>query len=170
MGRVKRAILYRLYLIIIRYESIKWIKVRRWLFDQMLGRRHHNLWIFPGAFIEDVGALRLGDDVSINRNCNLSCGGGLTIGNNVSIAHATTILTAEHGFADKDKPIKYQPIELKPVRIGDNVWIGAQVCILAGVTLADGTIVGAGTLVNHSVTEKNCTIAGVPAKVIKRRG
>lgn len=166
---LKRALCYRLYLTLIRYESMHWIKVRRLLFDHMLGRKHRNLWIHPGAYVEGVSGLKLGDDVSINRNCNISGEGGLTIGDNVSIGHSTSVLTTEHGVADPDVPIKHQPIEFKAVTIGDNVWIGARACIIAGVTLAKGTIVGAGSVVTRSVTEENCTIGGVPARIIKRR-
>jgi acetyltransferase-like isoleucine patch superfamily enzyme len=169
-SKLKRSLLYRLYLLTIRGESQLWLGVRRWIFDQMLGRKHDRLNIFPDVFVEGIDGLKLGDNVSINRACNLSAFGGLTIGNDVSIAHATSILTTEHGFSDPSRPIKEQPVAHAPVTIGDNVWIGAQVCILAGVSLAPGTIVGAGSVVKHPVTEKNCTIAGVPAKILKRRG
>jgi len=152
-----------------RGESLKWVKLRRWIFNGILGRNHQDLWIFPDVFIEGVHGLKLGDSVSINRGCNLTASGGLTIGANVSIAHATTILTVEHTFDDPARPIKKQPLAYRPVTIGDNVWIGARVCILGGVSLARGTIVAAGAVVKHSVTDEECTIAGVPAKVVRKR-
>jgi acetyltransferase-like isoleucine patch superfamily enzyme len=152
-----------------RGESLAWIKVRRWIFNRLYGRSHEELWIFPDVHFEDLEKLEIGDWVSFNRGCNVTATGGLTIGNYVSIAHGTTILTVEHSFDDSKVPIKYQPIVLRPVTIGDNVWIGARVVILGGVSLAKGTIVGAGSVVKHSVNEENCTIAGVPAKIVKRR-
>jgi len=152
-----------------RGESLNWLPVRSWILDRLLGRKHINLKIFPDVFIEGFEGLKIGDDVSINRGCNLSAAGGLTIGNHISIGHDTKILTTEHSFSDPAVPIRYQPVLEDPVSVGDNVWIGARVCILAGVKLAPGTIVGAGSVVKHSVDVENCTIAGVPAKVVKIR-
>jgi acetyltransferase-like isoleucine patch superfamily enzyme len=169
-SRLKAGLLFRLYLLLIRRESLVWIKVRRWIVNQLLGREHHELWIFPDVYFEGFAGLKLGDYVSFNRGCNITPSGGLIIGNYVSIAHATTILTVEHGIDDPNVPIKYQPVVSRPVTIGNNVWIGARACILAGVSLADGTIVAAGSVVKHSISEENCTIAGVPAKIVKRRG
>lgn len=168
-GRIGTALLYRIYLLTMRGESIHWLRLRRWIFDRLLGRRHRRLNIFADVFIEGIEGLTLGDDVSINRGCNLSAAGGLVIGNHVSIAHSTSILTTEHGFSDPGMPIKEQPVTFAPVAIGDDVWIGARVCILAGVSLPTGTIVAAGAVVNRAVAEPNCTIGGVPAKVLKKR-
>lgn len=168
-SRLLAALYYRLYLLTMRGEAMSWLRVRRKLLDRLLGRKHAMLNIFPDVFIEGLEGLQLGDNVSINRSCNISAAGGIVIGNDVSIAHSSTILTAEHGFSRHDVPIKLQPVSFAPVAIGNNVWIGARVCILAGASLADGTIVGAGSVVKHSVPEPNCTVAGVPARVIKRR-
>lgn len=48
--------------------------------------------------------------------------------------------------------------------LGDNVDIGVGASIIGGITIADGTLIGAGAVVTRSVTEKNTTIAGIPAK------
>ena len=169
IARTQKALLYRLYLLIMRGESLHWLAVRRWIIDGLLGRKHHKLNIFADVFIEGVDGLAVGDNVSINRGCHISANGGLKIGNDVSVAHATSILTVEHGFTDSGLPIKNQPVAFAPVSIGDNVWIGARVCILAGVSLANGTIVAAGAVVKHSVRKPNCTIGGVPARILKER-
>jgi len=167
---VSGALLRRLYLLTMRRESLRWIGLRRWILDRLLGCEHRDLWIHPDVYIDGFEGLNLGDGVSINRGSNITASGGLVIGNEVSIAHSTTILTVEHGFQDEQTPIKRQPVTFHPVRIGNNVWIGARVVILGGVELANGTIVAAGSVVKHSVLDENCTIAGVPAKVVKRRG
>lgn len=160
---------YRAYLLILRREAMIWLRVRRWLVDRMLGRRHVGLNIFPDVFIEDIAGLTLGDHVSINRGCNLSAGGGLTIGNHVAIGHGTSIITSNHGFELSDVPIKAQPIVWDRVAIGDNVWIGARVCILAGVSIADGAVVAAGAVVNRPVAERDAIVGGVPARRLGSR-
>lgn len=168
-SRLKRAIFYRLYLLTMRGESMRWLPIRRWIIDHLLGRRHHRLQIFADVFVEGVHGLSIGDNVSVNRGCNLSAAGGLTIGNDVAIGHSTSVLTTEHRFSDPGVPIKEQPVDQFPVVIGDNCWIGARVCILAGVSLAKGTIVGAGAVVKGSSKQENCTLAGVPARMIRDR-
>ena len=160
---------YRAYLTFMRLEAMLWIKPRARLFDIMLGRRHIDLQIFPDAFLEDVYGLTLGDRVSINRACNLSAGGGLTIGNDVAIGHATSILTTNHGFDRNDRPIKSQPVTRGSVTIGDDVWIGARVCILPGVSISRGTVIAAGAVVTKSFDEPNAIIGGVPAKRLRGR-
>lgn len=166
---VATKIAYRLYLLTMRFEGMKWLRLRAWLVGRMTGRSHSHLNIFPDVFIEGYQGLKLGDHVSINRGSNISAEGGLEIGNYVAIGHATSIMTGDHGFADRHIPIKYQPVVQGRVTIGSNVWIGAKVSILAGVEIADGTIIAAGAVVTRSVTEPDTVVGGVPARFLKSR-
>ncbi len=168
-GSIAGKIAYRAYLLILRKESMFWLKVRAALLGRMTGRKLRSVNIFSDVFIEHYQGLSLGDNVSINRNCHLSAGGGMTIGEHVSIGHSTSIITADHGFADPDTPIRYQPSVMAPVKIGSNVWIGARVVILSGVEVADGTIIAAGAVVTKSVVEPDTVIGGVPARRLKGR-
>lgn len=145
------------------------VRVRSFLVQRILNARLHNLVIMPNVVISGFSSLKLGNEVSIQHGCFLSCKGGLEIGNLVSVAHHTSILTTEHSYGEPNVPIKHQPIRDAPVTIGSNVWIGAQVCILGGVTIADGTIVAAGSVVTKSIVEPNTIVAGVPARFLKRR-
>ena len=54
----------------------------------------------------------------------------------------------------------------KPIVIGKNVWIGANVTILGGVTIGDNSIIAAGAVVNKDIPPDSVA-AGVPARVIK---
>ncbi len=56
---------------------------------------------------------------------------------------------------------------IKPVNIGDNVWIGSRVMILPGVEIGNNTVIGAGSVVTRSIPS-NCLAVGVPAKVIRQ--
>jgi acetyltransferase-like isoleucine patch superfamily enzyme len=71
------------------------------------------------------------------------------------------IISANHDIYDFSKHIK------KSVKIGNNVWIGANVVILPGVEIGDNTIIGAGSIVTKSFKEGNCVIGGNPAKIIR---
>jgi acetyltransferase-like isoleucine patch superfamily enzyme len=143
--------------------------LRRWLVAHATGNRSSALNIFPNVFIEGFEGLSVGNHVSFNRDSNLSCFGGVTIGDYVSIGHGTSIISTNHGFADLDTPIQCQAVIKGPVVIGTNVWIGARVIILAGVTIADGTVIAAGAVVTKSIHEPDMIVGGVPAKIIKSR-
>ena len=159
----------RLYLLTLRYESMLWVRFRAGLISRMIGRQPGGLNIFPDVHIEGHEGLKIGDKVSLNRGCNISAGGGLTIGDHVSIGHGVTIVTADHGYDDPAVPIQEQPMRQAPVRIGSNVWIGAQTVILSGVEIADGTVIAAGSVVTRSVSEPDTIIGGVPARRLKGR-
>lgn len=160
---------HRLYLTTMRFEAMRWVRLRSSLVSKMIGRTGKVLNIFPDVHIEGHEGLTIGDNVSINRGCNISAAGGLTIGDYVSIGHAVSIVTANHGFDDANTPIQLQPIIPARVKIGSNVWVGARAVILAGVEIADGTVIAAGSVVTKSVTEPDSIVGGVPARRLKGR-
>ena len=100
--------------------------------------------------------------------CYIDAEGGIEIGNNVSIAHRSTILSSNHGYTDPIIPIKYQEMTLAKTIILDNVWIGCGCTILAGVEIGSGTVIGANSIVTKSIPENSVAI-GSPAKRIKSR-
>jgi acetyltransferase-like isoleucine patch superfamily enzyme len=165
----KQKLAVRLYLVSMRLDGMWALALRRHLITVITGDKHAELNIFANVFIEGFEGLSIGKHVSINRDCNLSCVGGVVIGDYVAIGHGTSIMSTNHGFHNPKTPIKYQPVEKQSVHIGRNVWIGARVAILAGVSIAEGTVVAAGAVVTRSITEPDMIVAGVPAKAIKSR-
>lgn len=106
------------------------------------------------------GELELGSGF-FNSNVKVRCKNKIIIGNNVAISHDVTIMDSDA------HSIEYNGYQMtKPVIIGDNVWIGSRVLILKGVNIGDGAIVAAGSVVTKDVPP-NCTVAGVPAIIIK---
>ena len=57
---------------------------------------------------------------------------------------------------------------IKPIIIGDNVWLGTRSVVLKGTEIGNNTIVGATSTVSGKFIVGNCIVAGSPAKVIKR--
>ena len=159
----------RAYLAAMRFEGMWALALRRKLVGALCGCKPARQNIFANVFIEGFEGLTMGQDVSINRSSNLSCAGGVVLGDHVAIGHGTSIISTNHSFNDPTTPIKYQPISTAPVSIGDNVWIGAQVVILPGVSIAPGCVIAAGAVVSKSVEMPDMIVAGVPAKPIGSR-
>jgi acetyltransferase-like isoleucine patch superfamily enzyme len=75
------------------------------------------------------------NNVSINENFFIDCNEGVSIGKDVSIAHTSSFVSANHTWLDKDMPIKYNPMTKKGITIHNDVWIGCGVRVLDGVTI-----------------------------------
>lgn len=88
----------------------------------------------------------------------------LEIGNRVSIGPRVTILPMEH--ANTSRVRKAVNVRTGGVKIKDDVWIGAGVIILSGVTIGECSVIGAGAVVTKDV-EPYTIVAGVPARKIK---
>jgi acetyltransferase-like isoleucine patch superfamily enzyme len=142
-----------------------------------------------GGWSEVTGPVVLGDDVHVNRHVVLSSmggrievgasttvnpfatiygHGGVFIGSNVSIASKVTIVAANKRYEDATRTIKSQGIDARAIRIEDDVWIGANAVVLAGVTVGRGAVIGAGAVVTHDVAA-HTVVAGVPARAIGAR-
>lgn len=127
-----------------------------------------NVAIFSGVYLLNIHNLEIGSNVSIHPLCYIDASGGIRIGNDVSIAHNTTILSEEHIYSDLNINIKDQGCLQMETIIEDNVWIGAGSRILGGSLIRSGSIVAAGAVVKNEV-KSNTIVGGVPAKIIKER-
>ncbi len=83
---------------------------------------------------------------------------------NTSIAYGVTVSASSHEIGMPEKLAEAS--RRRPVIIGEGCWIGANVTILPGVTVADGCVIGAGSVVTRS-TEKNESYLGIPAKRVR---
>ena len=78
------------------------------------------------------------------------------------------ILTHTHKISDIAIPMEQQGMEIRPVTIGNDVWIGMRSIIMPGVTIGSGVIIGAGAVVTKDVPDY-AVVGGVPAKIIRFR-
>lgn len=123
--------------------------------------------IHMGAVFYNAGNIRIGTDTIIGENAVLDGRESLEIGNHVDIASEVMVYNSQHDINSKDFA-KVEEVVLKPVKIGDYVFIGPRAIILPGVTIGKGAVVGAGAVVTKNVEPFNI-VAGVPAKVIGER-
>lgn len=98
-----------------------------------------------GAVMLDVAEIRIGEDVQVGPNVQF--------------------LTPTHPVEPEPRRQKYEAA--KPIRIGDNVWLGGGVIVLPGVTIGENTVVGAGAVVTKDLPA-NVVAVGNPARVIRQ--
>lgn len=129
--------------------------------------------IAPGAMIQ--GNVTIGKHSSVQAYSILvgygtseDKTGSITIGDHVRIAPHVMMVGANHNFADPDRTIHGQGLTRKSIVIEDDVWIAGRANIMAGVTVGTGSVVAAGAVVTKDVPPYS-VVAGVPAKVIKKR-
>ena len=113
------------------------------------------------------GGVRLGDRVEVNNFSIVNGTGGVDIGDDTLIGPGVRIISYQHRHA-RSATIRSQPVIALPIRIGSDVWLGANAVILAGVSIGDGAVVAAGAVVREDVPEYS-VVAGVPATVRKAR-
>lgn len=109
----------------------------------------------------------IGDNSGIGLNAQLES--NITIGCDVMMGPDVKMFVRNHNFSRTDIPMNQQgDSDPKPIVISDDVWIGANVIILPGVTVGKGSIIGAGAVVTKNVPEYS-VVGGNPATVIKSR-
>jgi acetyltransferase-like isoleucine patch superfamily enzyme len=143
--------------------------VGRWLMLRRLAISCGDLVdVRDNVYLLKVMNLSIGSRVSIHPLCYIDATGGITLADDISVAHNVTIMSTEHMAESAELPIREQGISAAPVVIESDVWIGAGARILAGVTVGRGSIVGAGAVVTRTVAPRTI-VGGVPAKVIGSR-
>lgn len=134
---------------------------------KILGSAGKNLVIHSRFNFDNGNNIHVGDNFLANYNLTILDVGQVNIGNNVWIGPNTDIYTVNHPLVASGR--REHLARVKPVTIGDDVWICGKVTIVPGVTIGNNVVVAAGAVVTHDVPD-NSLVAGVPAKVIKRLG
>ena len=111
-----------------------------------------------------VGDVVIGDHTRIGLHCTVI--GPVTIGNHVNLAQGITVSALNHNFEDTRLRIDEQGVNTSEIVIDDDVWIGANAVITAGVHIGRHSVVAAGAVVTKDVPEYS-VVGGVPAKVIR---
>ncbi|KAJ1668492.1 hypothetical protein IW140_000324 [Coemansia sp. RSA 1813] len=108
--------------------------------------------------------IHVGKCFYMNVMCVILDSARVDIGDNVMFGPGVQIYTAEHS-TDPEK--RLSGVEsARPVRIGNNVWVGGNSVILPGVTIGDNVTIGAGSVVPKDVPS-NVVVVGNPARIVK---
>ena len=111
--------------------------------------------------------LSIGKNLRMNNYVRINARGGVSIGDNVTLSEGTNILSSGYDLNKFKEGIRAHKTER--TEIGNNVWICTNAMLCPGASiLGSNVVVAAGAGVTRGFEERNCIIAGVPAKIIKR--
>ncbi len=111
-----------------------------------------------------VGEIIIGNHTRIGMGNTII--GPVIIGNNVILAQNIVISALNHNFEEVAMTINQQGVVTDQITIENNVWIGANSSILAGVSIGEHVVVGAGSVVTKDIPPY-CVVVGNPARILK---
>jgi acetyltransferase-like isoleucine patch superfamily enzyme len=116
------------------------------------------------------GAIAIGDHANLGLGCVILSESQVSVGDScLFAAHCYLVAGGNHDFSRTDIPIIQQPsVSRGGIRIEPNVWLGARVTVIDGVTIGRDAVVAAGAVVTRDVPPF-AVVAGVPAKVVRMR-
>ena len=110
------------------------------------------------------GTLQIGDGTFINYGCSIAATQLIQIGPNCNIG--THVIMMDNDFHRLEPERRTERPPSAPIILEENVWLGARVIVLRGVTIGTGSVVAAGSVVARDIPPRSLA-AGVPAKVIR---
>lgn len=134
------------------------------IIKHLFGKTEQSFTIVPPFYCDYGYNIEIGKNFFINMNCVILDEAKVTFGDNVFIAPNCGFYTTGHPLdaEQRNKGLEYA----YPITIGNNVWIGAHVCVLPGVTIGDNTVIGAGSIVTKNIPA-NVLAVGNPCKVVR---
>ena len=121
------------------------------LIRQLLGKTKEHFCITAPFWCDYGTNITIWDYFYTNHNCVILDGAKVTFGDYVFIAPDCVFSTAGHPL-DTEQRNQGQEYAY-PITVGDNVWFGASVTVLPGVTIGSNTVIGAGSLVNRDIPD-----------------
>jgi acetyltransferase-like isoleucine patch superfamily enzyme len=135
----------------------------RELLSELIGKPvDESVTVFPPLYADFGKNITFGKRIFINAGCKFQDQGGVIIGDDCLIGHNTVLATLNH---DLD-PSKRADLHPAPIVIGRNVWIGANVTVLPGVTIGDNAVIAAASVVTKDVPD-DTVVVGSPARAVR---
>ena len=138
---------------------------RNKMLQQMLGQADADTFINQPFYCDYGKQIRVGKRFFANFCLTVLDEALVTFGDDCFVGPNVSIYTACHSTNPVERNTRQE--WAKPVTIGNNVWIGGSVTILAGVTVGDNCTIGAGSVVTRDIPA-NSVAVGNPARVVKQ--
>lgn len=137
---------------------------RQALIRRLFGKTGKSFLVEQPFYCDYGYHIEIGENFYANVDCVILDGATVSFGDNVFIAPHCGFYTAGHPLdvEQRNRGLEYA----YPIRIGNNVWIGAHTCVLPGVTIGDNCVIGAGSVVNRDIPANSLAV-GNPCKVIR---
>lgn len=137
---------------------------RERLLNRLLAFKGENTWIEPNFFCDYGYNIIMGDNFYSNHNLVILDCAEVIFGDNVFIGPNCGFYTAGHPLDYKAR--NYGLEYAKPIKVGNNVWIGGNVCVMPGVTIGDNVVIGGGSVVTKDIPS-GVVAVGNPCKPVK---
>jgi acetyltransferase-like isoleucine patch superfamily enzyme len=136
----------------------------RTVFSDLIGQElDAGFALIPPLYTTGGENIRIGRNVFINQNCTFYDLGGIDIADDVMIGPNVSLITSGHPVAPSQRRAG---VTAAPIVIEKNVWLGAGVTIIGGVTVGENSVVAAGSVVTKDVPP-NTLVGGNPARLIR---
>ncbi|KAJ5205639.1 sugar O-acetyltransferase [Penicillium cf. griseofulvum] len=142
------------------------VSEREDILRELFGRVGQGVYIEPPLFVDYGCNISIGTGFYANFHLTVLDCGLVSIGDNVMIGPNVNIITGEHETGIEARKAHRGLEFTRPIVIGDDCWIGANVTILAGVTIGHGSSIGAGSVVKRDIPALSVAV-GSPARVIR---
>ena len=141
------------------------LDARREMLQQILGACDEHVFINQPFYCDYGKHIRVGKRFFANFHFTVLDEAPVTIGDDAFIGPNVSIYPACHSTEPSERNTRME--WAKPVRIGNNCWIGGSVTILPGVSIGNNCTIGAGSVVVHDIPDNSIAV-GNPARVVKR--
>lgn len=141
------------------------LKSREKLLGEIVTLHGKNVTVLPSFWCDYGYNVHIGENFFANHNCTMLDCAEIRFGNNVLIGPNCAFYTAAHPISVSERNLGLE--YAKPITVGNNVWIGGSVTVLAGVTIGDNAIIGAGSVVTKDVPS-GVIAMGNPCRVYRK--
>lgn len=141
------------------------MRFRGYLYSPMMQSCGKNFQVCSTSYINSLSGLSVGDNVYLAHN-TVVLGKSITICDEVMIGPNTVIVSGNHTYHKNS--FRFGKSEIKPILIEKGAWISANCTVLAGAIMPSSSILAAGSVLNKQFSEVKSLYAGTPAKLIKK--
>lgn len=135
------------------------------LIKRILGKTRESVLIEPYFWCDYGSRIEVGENFYANHGLIVLDAGKVTFGDNVFIGPSCGFHTSGHpiDFERRNLGLEYA----YPISVGNNVWFGAGVQVLPGVTIGNNSVIGSGSIVVKDIPD-DCLAVGNPCKVLRK--